>query len=89
MISQINVWNQLIEITEPEEELIISIVGPKLELTCFLDCDGFIDINVSGGTGLYSFDWSNSETTEDISELCAGNYEIIVTDEMVVLYLNL
>ena len=66
------VWNQLIEITEPEEELTISLVDSKLELDCFSDCDGFIDINVSGGTGLYLFDWCNSETTEDISELCAG-----------------
>ena len=55
------IWNQLIDINEPDEELAISLIDSKLELDCFGDCDGFIDINVSGGTGLYTFDWSNAD----------------------------
>jgi hypothetical protein len=42
--------------------------------------DGAIDIEVSGGVSPYTFEWSNGETTEDITGLAAGIYEGTVTD---------
>lgn len=42
--------------------------------------DGSIDINVYGGTPPYTFSWSNGATTEDISGLTAGYYDVLVTD---------
>ena len=47
------------------------------------DCgqsDGAVDITVTGGDGNYTFAWSNSANTEDISSLSAGDYTITVTD---------
>lgn len=41
---------------------------------------GSINILVSGGTAPYSFQWSNGSTSEDISDLLAGTYRVIVTD---------
>ncbi|MCH2021909.1 MAG: gliding motility-associated C-terminal domain-containing protein [Saprospiraceae bacterium] len=41
---------------------------------------GSIDILVGGGTGSLTYLWSNSETTEDITGLTAGNYTITITD---------
>lgn len=42
--------------------------------------DGSIDLTVSGGTGPYTFSWSNTDTTEDITNLSAGTYDVTVTD---------
>jgi uncharacterized protein (TIGR02145 family) len=42
--------------------------------------DGAIDLTVSGGIAPYTFKWSNSASTEDISSLTAGSYKVTVTD---------
>ncbi len=34
----------------------------------------------TGGTPSYTFDWSNSETSEDLIDLAADTYSVIITD---------
>ncbi|MBI3510178.1 MAG: T9SS type A sorting domain-containing protein [Bacteroidetes bacterium] len=42
--------------------------------------DGSITMSVNGGTPGYTFMWSNSATTQNISGLTAGTYTCIITD---------
>jgi hypothetical protein len=62
------------------------IGGPEItvkaiqHLKCAGDADGIIDISVAGGTPPYIYSWSNGEITQDMMNLKAGTYEIIVTD---------
>jgi hypothetical protein len=41
---------------------------------------GAIALNVSGGSGVYTFAWSNGFTTQNISNLGSGLYTVTVTD---------
>ena len=49
-----------------------------------VDCDdpnsGSIDLLVSGGSGIYSFLWSNGAETEDLANIPAGDYSVEITD---------
>jgi hypothetical protein len=49
-------------------------------VSCNGATDGSIDVTVTGGTGVYSYEWSNGATSEDVSELGAGTYSVVVTD---------
>lgn len=42
--------------------------------------DGSATVIVTGGSGVYSYNWSNTETTSSINDLAAGNYTVTASD---------
>jgi hypothetical protein len=52
----------------------------KYECPITISCDAAIDLQVSGGVAPYSYNWSNGETSKNISNLCVGVYDVTITD---------
>jgi hypothetical protein len=55
------------------------------DISCYGGSNGSIEINITGGSGSYIFNWSGpggfSAVTKDISGLKAGTYTVRVTDQ--------
>lgn len=77
-----------ITLTEPSAPIGASLTAALYpsgnNISCNGASDGSIDLTVSGGTAPYIFDWRGPDSvfysTEDISGLVAGDYEIVITD---------
>ncbi|MDH5366239.1 MAG: T9SS type A sorting domain-containing protein [Cyclobacteriaceae bacterium] len=67
-------------ILEQPSKIVIS--SSIVHATCNGQQNGSVDITVSGGTGGYSYLWSNGATTQDINAVSSGNYLVTVTDSL-------
>jgi hypothetical protein len=54
------------------------LASNEVDVLCFGDCNGSIDLQVSGGALPYTYSWSNGFTTENIFGICAGEYLVTV-----------
>lgn len=66
-----------VDIDEPDP---LQLNLSKVNVNCFGACNGEAIVLPSGGTGPYSYVWSNGSTSSYINSLCKGIYEIDITD---------
>jgi hypothetical protein len=72
-------YSDSVQITAPDT-LMLSAVGT--DLLCFEDSSGMINTLVTGGTPSYTYNWSNMDSTANITNLPAGYYSLDVTDSL-------
>ncbi len=75
---------QTATITQPVTDLSASLTSIT-DVNCFGYTTGAIDMTVTGGTTSYTYSWTKNgsaftPTTEDLTGLAAGVYELTVTD---------
>ncbi|MBN1387194.1 MAG: gliding motility-associated C-terminal domain-containing protein, partial [Bacteroidales bacterium] len=82
-----NVFTLDILITEPPQILITTVAISDYNgygVSCYGDTDGYIEVDVSGGTGTLTASWEGpggfTSSDEDIYDLVAGDYILTVTD---------
>lgn len=66
-----------VTITEPNT---LGQVAAITHVLCNGGTDGEVAVDVFGGTQPYSYNWDSGQTTEDIYNVSAGNYQLTVTD---------
>ena len=69
---------QSVTITEPPSP---TLSYTQMDVSCNGGNDGSIDLSVNAGTSPFSYIWTNSEITQDITGLTAGQYTVQVEDD--------
>ncbi len=66
-------------VTEPDA---LALAADRSGISCGGADDGWIDLTVSGGTTNYAYSWTgpNPYSTQDISNLSPGSYNVTTTD---------
>ena len=65
-------------VDQPQE---ITLPTSTVPVSCFGYNDGTATVNPQGGTGPYTYFWSNTQTTQTAVDLVAGSYNVMVLDD--------
>jgi gliding motility-associated-like protein len=70
-------------LTTPEplaDSTIVTTYNGGYEVQCNGMTNGNIDVTAIGGVAPFTYEWSTTDTTEDLTNLGAGTYQVIITD---------
>lgn len=70
---------ETVQILEPS--VLTATTSSVDSVSCYGFSDGAVNIDVTGGVGLYTFLWSDGTTNEDLTNVPSGNYSVTVTDD--------
>ncbi|MBX7227393.1 MAG: gliding motility-associated C-terminal domain-containing protein, partial [Chitinophagales bacterium] len=63
-----------------EENAAILYMSQVTDVRCNGGSDGSISVTASGGSGSYSYVWSDGQTTNPVTNLPSGDYSVTITD---------
>jgi len=74
------VTTQSVTINEPPA--LIAAITSSFDVSCNAFCNGSATVGVTGGTASYTYSWNTTpvQTTATATGLCAGTYNITITD---------
>ena len=67
-------------ITVPQPQPLTITLDETNDPSCAGDTDGSILVSVSGGTPPYNYQWTGNVMTEDLINVGAGDYSLVVED---------
>ncbi len=56
-------------------------IEEMVEPSCYRDSDGVIQVRTDGGSGSFTYNWSNGEQGDRLENLEFGTYDVTITDD--------
>ncbi len=75
-----NIASDTVSFTIENVPALTASVDSVANVVCRGDNTGYLEVEVNGGTPPYTYNWSNTATGANISNISAGTYTVTVTD---------
>ncbi|MEX0811999.1 MAG: hypothetical protein WD048_07260, partial [Chitinophagales bacterium] len=79
-VSDANSCDTIINVTITEAPVLTAVISDTVHVACNGDCTGEATVTPTGGTPPYTFAWSDGQTDSIATGLCAGTYDVTVSD---------
>ncbi len=82
MVTDGNNCTASVSVTISEPALLTVFINSTTDVSCFGGNNGSASVNVSGGISPYTYNWNTTppQTSSSATNLSAGNYSVLVTD---------